>query len=369
MKIKCSQTELANKIKIVLKAVPNRSTMPILECILIDASGDEIKLISNDFEMGIITLVCGEISEHGIVAVNAKMLNDIICKLPKDEVKIFSDNMNNVKITCGKSKFHISGQSGDDFTMPPEIAKENSVCVTQTDLRNAIMQTSFSLSFEGSNKIMSGEHMEKIGGKLRFTALDGHRIAQRIIPIKSGCDEDVKAIVPGLPLREIAKTITGGYEDDINIYFCKYHMVFELPETTIITRLVEGQYFAVEQMMKIEPNVTVKLANRDFADCIDRATLLIKEATKKPVILNFSDDGCELSAESAHGVFTENVEIKKYGEDLKIGFDPRYLLEVLKAIDDDEITLQMLNRKAPCVIKDNGTYNYLVLPVNITGGT
>ncbi|MCD7819972.1 MAG: DNA polymerase III subunit beta, partial [Lachnospiraceae bacterium] len=184
MKITCSKKDLLKAINIVTKAVPSNTTMPILKCVLIDASSSEIKFTANDMELGIETKVNGIISERGIIALEAKLFSEIIRKLPDNDITIASDEKYNTLITCEKAKFNIMGQSGEDFPYLPFIEKDYKICLSQFTLREIIRQTIFSIASTETNKIMTGELFEIKENLLRVISLDGHRISIRNTELK-----------------------------------------------------------------------------------------------------------------------------------------------------------------------------------------
>ena len=366
MKLTFKKDSLLNGINIVLKAVPSKTTMPILECILIDASSDEIKLTANDMELGIETKVDGNILEKGKIALDAKLFSEIIRKLSSEDsvVTIDSDEKFNTVISCENSVFKIQGRDGEEFSYLPYIEKNKYICLSQFTLKEVIRQTIFSISVNDSNKMMTGELFEVNGGTLRVVSLDGHRMAIRKIALKDEY-ESTKVIVPGKTLNEISKILTGDNEKEVLIYFGTNHILFEFDDTIVISRLIEGEYFKVDQMLSSDYETKVSLNKKEFLDCIERATILIRENDKKPVILNIEDEKMSLKLNSSFGTMNAEILIHKTGKDLMIGFNPKFLIDALRIIDDEEVSLYMMNPKSPCFIKDDEeTYIYLILPVN-----
>ena len=364
MKIICSKANLVKGVSIVSKAVPSRTTMPILECILIDASANEIKLTANDMELGIETVIEGEIVERGIIALDAKFFSEIVRKLPDNEVVIESDDSFQTIITCEKAKFTIAGKSGEDFSYLPYIEKNESITISQFTLKDVVRQTIFSIADNDTNKLMTGELFEINENRLRVVSLDGHRISIRNIELKENYSP-LKVVVPGKTLQEISKILTGEAEDMVDIYFADNHILFEFDQTKVVSRLIEGEYFHIDQMLSSDYDTKVKVNKREFLSCIDRATLLIREGDKKPIILNIQDGSLQLKINSFAGSMNEELEIDKEGKDLLIGFNPKFLIDALRVIDDEEVTIYLMNAKAPCFIKDDEeSYIYLILPVN-----
>jgi DNA polymerase-3 subunit beta len=366
MKLTFTKSDLLQGVNISLRAVPSRTTLPILECILIDASTNEIKFTSNNMELGIETKVNGEILERGKIAIDAKIFSDIVRKLPDNEITLSTDSNFNTVITCEKAKFNIACKSGEDFSYLPAIEKDKSVTLSQFVLKEMIRQTIFSISDNESKKIMTGELFEINDNKLKVVSLDGHRISVRNTEVDSN-GNTIKAIIPGKSLIEISKILSSEIDDSIHMFFTSNHVLFEFDNTTVVSRLIEGEYFRIENMISNDYDTKVIVNKKEFLDCIDRATLLVREGDKKPIIINITDGNMELKVNSPLGSMNEDVDISKEGKDIMIGFNPKFLIDALRVIDEEEISIYMVNSKAPCVIRDaQEKYVYLILPVNFT---
>ena len=364
MKIICTKSNLAKGVSIVSKAVPSKTTMPILECILIDATTDIIRLTANDMELGIQTEIEGEILDRGMIAIDARIFSEIVRKLPDNDIVIETDDNLQTTIVCEKAKFDIAGKPGEEFSYLPVIEKEDSIEISQFTLKEMIRQTIFSISDSESNKMMTGELFEIKDNVLRVISLDGHRISIRKMELKNEVS-DKKLIVPGKTLIEISKILSGEVESLVNISYTNNHIVFEFDNTIVVSRLIEGEYFKIDQMLSSDYETKLKINKKELLTCIDRATLLIKEGDKKPIIINIQDGVMELKIKSQIGSMNEEIEIEKEGKDLLIGFNPKFLIDALRVIDDEEVTLYLMNAKAPCFIRDDEeSYIYLILPVN-----
>ena len=364
MKIICNKNNLVKGVSTVSKAVPSKTTMPILECILIDATMDIIRLTANDMELGIQTEIEGEIVERGMIAIDARIFSEIVRKLPDNEITIETDENLKTVITCEKAQFDLSGKPGEEFSYLPVIEKEHSIEISQFTLKEVIRQTIFSISDSESNKMMGGELFEIKNNVLRVVSLDGHRISIRKIELKEET-EDRKLIVPGKTLIEISKILSGEAESMVNISYTSNHIVFEFDNTVVVSRLIEGDYFKIDQMLSNDYETKVRINKKELLNCIDRATLMIKEGDKKPIIIQIGDEWMELKIKSQIGSMNEEIAITKEGKDLLIGFNPKFLIDALRVIDDEEVTLYLMNAKAPCFIKDEEeSYIQLILPVN-----
>lgn len=283
MKIICSKLNLVKGVNIVSKAVPSKTTMPILECILIDATTDIIKFTANDMELGIQTEIEGEIIDRGMIAIDAKIFSEIVRKLPENDVTITTDDNLQTTIVCEKAVFDISGKPGEEFSYLPVIEKEDSITISQFTLKEVIRQTIFSISDSESNKLMTGELFEINNNMLRVISLDGHRISIRKIALRDEVNNK-KLIVPGKTLIEISKILSGEADSMVNISYTDNHVVFEFDRTIVVSRLIEGEYFKIDQMISNDHEIKIRINKKELLNCIDRATLLVKEGDKKPII-------------------------------------------------------------------------------------
>lgn len=366
MKLQFQKDLLLNGINIVSKAIPSKTTMPILECILIDASASEILLTANDMELGIETKVEGSILERGKIALDAKLFYEIIRKLPEGDsmVTITSDEHFVTTIECENAQFNILGRDGAEFSGIPYIEKNQYISLTQFTLKEAVRQTIFSTAPNDSNKMMGGELFEVKDDVLKAVSLDGHRISIRNIALKDHY-ENQKVIIPGKTLNEISKILSGDAEKEVLIFFGKNHILFEFEDTVVVSRLIEGEYFKIDHMLNIDYLTRFTVNKRDFMDSIDRSMILIRDSDRKPIIMDVRDSNINMTVKSAYGSMNADVPIRKTGNDIKIAFNPRFLIDALRVIDDEEVTLYMMNPKSPCYIRDeDSTYIYLILPVN-----
>lgn len=365
MKISCSQAALLESVNVVSKAVPVKTTMPILECILLKAFNGQIILTASNMDLGIENIVRdGEIEEEGIVALDAKLFSDVVRNLPKSTVYLETDELYHTTIRCDKALYKVIGKSGQDFPALDPVKISDPIEMTQASLKDIIRQTSFSVSDNDANKMMTGMLVQIHGNMMKMVALDGHRISIRVIELKDSYP-DYKVIVPGKQMTEINKILSSETDDMVQIYITSSQMIFDIEYTMMVIRLIDGEYFNYEQMIRNEFNTKLTVNRRELIESVNRATLLVKEGDKKPVIVSITDDQMELMGNSAVGSMNESLPIVKEGADQMIGFNPKFLVEALRAIDDEEITMYLYDAKSPCFIRNEAeTYNYVVLPVN-----
>ena len=364
MKIICEKTELAKGVQTVLKAVPAKPTQPILENILIEAS-DSIRLTGNDLELGITMEIDGNVAEKGEISVNAKTLSDVVRRMPEGDVTLETKGESEVLIRCKKVKYNLPMQPVEEYPRIPQVERANSVWISEFDLKEAIRQTIFSVSDNDSNKMMTGELFVINGKNMKVVSLDGHRIAMRNIRLGENYAAK-KVVIPGKTLVEIGKVISSDPESMIGLFFTDNHVMFEMEKIVAVSRLIEGEYFKIDTLMNTEYHTKLMIAKKDLQECISRAGILQKRDENKPVVMDIRKGGMELKVTTPLGSMDENLPIQIEGKELRIGFNPRFLLDMLRAIDDEQIDVYLNNDKMPCVVRDKeNSYLYVILPVNI----
>ena len=363
MKVYFEKSVLMNAINTVLKAVPSKTNYKILECILIDARQSQVVLTANDTELGIETTIDARIETHGITAINAKLFAEIVRKLPDSEILLQIED-NTALIQSENAKFRIMCDDPDTYILLPQFNKDHSIIISQFVLKDLIRQTIFSIAVNDSNPAMSGELFEVRENQLRVCSLDGHRISIRKVELND-VYPNFQVVVPGKSLSEISKILTGNADSEVRIFFSKNHISFEFDQTIVVSRLIDKKYFNVDQMLSNDYETCITVNKKILLESIERSTLLVKESDKKPIIFNISQNSMELIMNSSLGHMRDEIMVQQYGKDIMIGFNPRFMIEALRVIDDEEVQLYTINAKAPCFIKDqNESYIYLILPVN-----
>ncbi|MDK2933574.1 MAG: polymerase subunit beta [Clostridiales bacterium] len=368
MKIFCEKNVLLDAINIVQKAVSPKSTLPILEGILLEAS-ENLKLTGNDLELGIECEVEAKIEQTGSIVLDAKMFGDIVRKLPNDTVYIEVQENNSTYIKCGNSEFNIMGITAVEFPELPKVEKENSLVVCQEKLRSMIRQTIFAVGTNTNKLIFTGSCVEVDNNELNMVSVDGYRLALRKEPISKVINDKLSFVIPGKTLNELSKIIRDE-EKDIQIYVTNKHVLFEFDHCLIVSRLLEGEFLNYQQIIPKEHQLRVKASVKPLIDSIERAALIITSENKKyPVKLNITMDKMLISCMTETGKVQDSVPVETLGNDLEIGFNHKYLLDALKACECDEVYLEFNTALNPCVIKpiEGEKFIYLVLPVRLRG--
>lgn len=363
VKVEFEKQELVQAIYIVIRAIPSKSTMELLECIAISATETEIKLTTNNLELGIESYVNGSIQECGTIAINARLFSEIIRRLPDDTIHLETTSEHNATLRCDSVEISLPYILADDFPILPSIQPQNEIKLSQLTLKNIIKQTVFSISENDTRKMMTGELLKCNHDKLVLASLDSYRLSLRHISLAQDYTP-FQAIIPGKTLIEISKILSDNLEDTVCIQVTEKHILFQMQSSRIVSRLIEGDFYHVDKLITKDYTSKITLNKRALIECLDRASLLISEREKKPIRLHMDGTSLKLTAKSNLGAINEVIPMKKEGADLCISFHPKYLMDALRVIDDELVTMYFNGKKMPCIIRDvNSTYIYLISPL------
>lgn len=363
MKFKVNQRELSKHINIVQKSISSRTTLQILDGILIEAKNNKLKLTGTDLELSIETFIDCEILEKGSIVVNSRIFGDIVKKLENDMITITVDKTT-INIKCQNSEFNISGNPGEDYPDLPLVVERDSFNISMDIFKTVIRKTVFSTTTDETRPTLTGVLVELENGFISFIALDGYRLAFKKLPINS--DAETKMIIPGRSLNEINK-ILDEKEEDLKISVAPSHIIVNLGDTTIYSRLLEGPFFNYKDIIRSEHKTIVRVNRQDFQNSLERASLLAKQEKANLVKLSLIDNKLNIKSNTEVGNVFESIDAETDGEDVNIAFNSRYILEGIKAIDDEEIRLNFMGSLNPCIINgiEEENYTYLVLPVRL----
>lgn len=364
MHLICNKHELLNGVNTVLKAVSSKSTMEILKCIYIEAHGTECVLVGNDLDIGIESKIKAQIIKNGNIAIDARIFSEIVKKLPDSDVEIIVDEHLLVTIKCEKSEFNISGQSGIEFTKLPEIIRSKPLILKQSILKEMIHRTIFSIALDEIRPILTGELFEIKDNILSIVSVDGFRVSNRNYVLEENFD-DVKVVIPGKTLSEIQKILDADEASEVAIYFNDKHVLFEIENSIIVSRLLDGDFPKYEQILSIDHDTEIIVNRKQFQDSIERAALIAKDSNKNPITFQIEDGIIHISSITEIGKVHDELAVKQEGSDLRISFNPKYIIDIIKYIEDEDIYLYFTTPRNPCIIKslENNNYRYLSLPI------
>ena len=360
----CEKQEILEGISTVQKAITGKSTMPILEGIYIKTNEISLTLIGSDMDVSIQTTVNANIIEQGSIVIDAKIFGEIIRKLPNATIKIETLENQIIRITCEKSVFDVVYMNTNEFPELPEINEDLKVSVKQNILKNMIKGTSFAIAQDETRPILQGILFEVKNKNLNLVALDGYRLAIRSEFLDTDINIDV--VIPGKTLNEVSK-ILEDVDNIVDITFTNNHILFNLEKTKIISRLLEGKFINYNSLLPQEHKLLVDVNRQELQNAIERASLMAKDGNTNLIKLDIQQDNLIITSNSQLGKVREEITIKLQGEEVQIAFNSRYLLDVLKNVEDDEVVMKMTSGISPCVIEQKSSENakYLVLPVRL----
>ena len=369
MKLKCDLKELINGLNIVSKTSISKTTMPILEGVLIKAKDGKIKLTTYDLEIGTEHTFSCDIEEEGKVVVELRTLNEIIRKIEDESIEItVDDNLFIIKSVNGV--FKLSIMNADEFPKLPVFNIESSIEIGQKIIKEMIRKTLFAVSTDENRPVYNGALLKVENNILTVVAVDGFRLALRKF-LNNKNINDFKAIIPGKVLSEVLKILTDENEKMIKIGVNKNQALFEIENSVIVSRIIEGDFLDYNRIIPDSMETRVKVKTKNLLDSFERVALFAKENKEKdrkaPVKMNIGIDGIVLSCISETGDAKEVITAVVEGKNLELGFNPRYVIEALKVIDDSEIILEFTTSLSPVLIKPVATkdYIYVVLPIKL----
>lgn len=361
MKIITTKTALLESINIVQKAVPLKTTLPILEGILFDAENGKLKLTATDLEIGIETVLNADIIEPGKVVLSSRIVGEIVRKLPDSDIEIETTEKNFVCIKSNGSNFKVVTLPHNEYPELPVVKKENGITLKQNVMKDMIRKTIFAVSSDEVRPILTGVLFDVSGEKMTVVALDGFRMAVKWNSIIN--DNSFKAVIPGKTLSEIGK-ILNEKEDAANIYFSRNHIQVQIEETIIVSRLLEGEFINYEQILPSEYKIKIKASSKALLEACERAELFARDSSNNMIKIEINDDIMIIMSNSQNGNAKEEIKVQKEGNDIEIAFNAKYIIDVLKVIESEEITMEFTTNISPSIISpfDNPGYLYLVLP-------
>ena len=369
MKFVCYKDKIMKALNSVVKGVASKTTMPILEGILIQTNDNEIKLTTYDLELGIEYKMECDVQEQGSIVVNATMFTEIIRKLPDSEINISLNENNLLTIDCEGALYKLATMNPDEFPELPKIEVENSVTLEQSALKNMIRKTIFAVSQEETRPIFTGCLFEINNNKLNIVAIDGFRLALRTINIPVPVN-DFKAVIPAKTLNEVNKILTDSF-DSIKIGVSKNQAVFEMENCKVVTRILDGEFLNYSTVIPTTWQTRIRVERESLLNSFERISLIasssIEKEKKYPVKVTVDIGKLTISCTNQTGDAKEEVFISTEGKYLEAGFNPKYFLDCLKSIDEEEIFVEFGSNISPCLVKsvENNDYVYMILPIRL----
>ena len=369
MKFTCYRDNILKAINSVVKGVASKTTMPILEGILIQTNDNDIKLTTYDQEIGIEYIMECDVQDQGNTVVNAIMFSEIIRRLPDTEISISINDKNLLEIECEGSLYKLATMNPEEFPELPKIEVENSIEIEQNNLKNMIRKTIFAVSSEDSRPIFTGCLFEIKDSRLNIVAVDGFRLALRSTILENQSN-DFSAVIPGKTLNEVNKILSDSFET-VKIGVAKNQALFEMDNCKVVTRLLDGEFLNYKSVIPNNWETRIKVNKSNIQNCFERISLIsassIEKEKKYPVKVSVEIGKVVISCTNQTGEAKEEIYVSTEGKDLEAGFNPKYFLDSLKAIEDEEVFIEFGTKISPCIVKsvENNNYTYMILPIRL----
>ena len=365
MRFRCEVSKLMSGLSIANRALASRSSLQILEGVLLETCPQGLRLTCTDLALGIETVVAADIIEEGRAVLPGKLFGEIVRKLPDGTMEVSTNDNMAAQIRCQNSRTNLAGMNPLEFPELPQVEDGNLVSLPQNVLRDTIQKTCFAIATDETRPILTGCLLEITAAEIRLVALDGFRLALRVVEHEQEI-EPMQAVIPGKVLSELAKVLSDD-EAPVGLNIGQTHLSVDMGVTRVVTRLLEGEYIRYRQILPADWQTRMKVQRDALEKAIDRASLIAREGKNNLVRFQISECQLTLSSNAELGDVEEQLDVDVEGKDIEIAFNVRYMSDVLKVLEEEEICLCFNSNVSPCVIcppEGNG-YTYLVLPVRV----
>ncbi|MCX7779370.1 MAG: DNA polymerase III subunit beta [Negativicutes bacterium] len=367
MKITCAKDKLNYAVQAVQKAVAAKTPLPILTGIYLAAHNNKVELQATDYEIGISCTIDAAVHEPGEIVLSGKYFQEMVRRMPGDIVNIESSKEDRtIKITAGMSQFNLLSLPAEEFPVLRRPVGDNLLSVKDEVMRDLIRKTIFACSTDEARPIFTGGLLEADENGIRLVATNTHRLALKKASLESNVDSPVKMIIPAKILNELARVLN--YEEPMNVsvYWLKNQVMFAFDDIYIISRLIEGQFPDYNKVIPASFNTVVKVNTRDFLAAVERVSLLAREGEYNVIKFNFANQTITITSNNPDiGKAFETVPGEISGNDIEIAFNARYVTDILKNIDSDDLYFSLNTPLSPALIKpvDDENYTYIITPV------
>ncbi|MCM1114845.1 MAG: DNA polymerase III subunit beta [Clostridium sp.] len=366
MKFTCNTKELSDACSNVMRAVSAKVTIPTIEGILMECGSDTLSLTGYDFEFGINTILEANVVEPGAIVINAKVLNDIIRKLPDGNVT-FDISGTSVSIISGAAQYNIMGIDAEDYPELPSVSGGYPLFLNESILQSMISQTLFAVADNESSKpVHTGLKFELTLNQLRLVGVDGFRLAIRTEAVQYD-GEDISFIVPKKTIRELIKLMGNNAEKDVSISVGKRHIVFDVDNYSIISRLLDGEFLDYNVSIPKTASTTILINTEDAINCIEHTLPVIENDKKNPIRCLFDGDEMRVSTVSSLGRVVDYTHANVSGDRVEIGFNSKFILDALHAADTDQVKIELNSAVSPAKVMpiNDDSFLFLVLPMRL----
>src|SRR4051812_25449183 len=369
MKLSISKEQLIQGLQAVQNIVSTRTTLPVLSNVLLRAEPTRLDLTATDLDVSISSSVEANVEKPGAVTLPAKKLFGIIRELPTPQIELDIDDKNNCRIVAGSSYYKINGLAAEEFPPFPKFAENRKITLPQDKLRSLLRKTSFAISTDESRFVLNGIYVSLKDHKVTLVATDGRRLALAEEEVDLPPSSQGECIIPSKAINELNRLL--GTQNDVEIRFTDNQVAFNLQgekgySTLIISKLIDGNYPNYKQVIPGEMKERISLVREELLQALRRAEIMTSEKSNS-VKLSFGKNKLEITANTPEvGEARESLAINYKGNEMAIAFNPTYMMDPLKALDNDEVYLELIDELSPGVIKINGPFLYVLMPMRMS---
>ena len=370
MKFSIERESIYKELQRANRVVPVRSTLPILTCVLLSVKDSRLKISATDIEITFVSEVDVKDSDDGSVAVPSKVLNDIIGVLPQGEIKVSSDDKQNVQIDCSSGKYSIAGRSAEDFPATPDLKDEQQIDIDNDTLHRIIEKTVFAVSADMLRPALTGVLFEFNGSGLITVATDGHRLAKLSNDKLSTSKMNSGVIIPKKFLNLILNSLVNG--DENKFYISENHAMVTIGDSNFYTRIIDEKYPDYNSVIPSENDKELSVSVESILSSVIRVSIFANKTTQQ-IKLSISNNKLRISSADPEsgGSGSEEIECVYSGEDIEIGFNSEYLKDILRQIDTKDLIMSL---KAPISAGliypsdqlEHEKYTILLMPIRLT---
>ncbi len=365
MKFSCKKEDICTAINNVSKAVSVKSTISALEGIRLRLARTMLELTGYDLEMGIRTTIEAESEDSGACVVNARLFSEITRKMEDEVLQFEIDEMLNIRISGSVTEYFITAMAADEYPDLPEVSEEKRLLVSQAQLRSMINQTAYAVSMNENKPVMTGALFDISENQFNMVTSDGYRLALRTEQID--CPDAHRFVVPSRTLNEVARLLKDEESAPCTISNDFKHIVFEMGECTVFSRLLEGDFHNYKASIPTEHRTEAIIKTRDLVSCLERCALLINEKNKAPVRCVFENGSIRISCKTGIGSISDTIPVDLTGDVITIGFNNKFMLDALRASECDKLCMHLSgsNRVVKIVPTQGESFIFLVMPVDL----
>lgn len=366
MRFSCPTSALVSALSIATHALSARSTMPVLEGVLLETCEEGLKLTCSDSSMTIVTSLPATIEEEGAVIMPGRLFGDVVRKLPDAELNASTNDREIMTIRCMGSRTTIAGMAANFFPERPSNEADKFVELPQSLLKEMIQKTSFAISSDESRKILTGGLIEISNGEARMVTIDGFRLAMRVARISESAPE-LNAVIPGKLMGELAKILSDDDSAMATMMFGHNQLTVDLGNTTVYASLLDGEFIKYGNIIPASFKTSVTVNREQMALSVDRASLMARESKQNLIKFSFSNNMMIITSNAEVGDAYEELPVVMDGDELEIAFNVRYITDVLRVADEEELVMKFTTSVSPCLIDpvEGDAFTYLVLPVRL----